>query len=78
MITLDFGVNYRGFNTDMTRTIALGKVSTELQKMYDVVRVAQQRAILHHALGSGAHGRKVAARFRFRGRVGEEQAGTQP
>ena len=45
MITLDFGVRYRGFNSDMTRTVALGKVSTELQKMYDVVRVAQQRAI---------------------------------
>jgi len=45
LITLDFGVNYRGFNSDMTRTVALGKVSLELQKMYDVVRVAQQRAI---------------------------------
>lgn len=45
MITLDFGVNYRGFNSDMTRTVALGKVPLELQKMYDVVRVAQQRAI---------------------------------
>jgi Xaa-Pro aminopeptidase len=45
MITLDFGVKYKGFNSDMTRTVALGKVSTELQKMYDVVRVAQQRAI---------------------------------
>ncbi|MEI8135090.1 MAG: Xaa-Pro peptidase family protein [bacterium] len=45
LVTLDFGVRYKGFNSDMTRTVAIGKVSTELQKMYDVVRVAQQRAI---------------------------------
>ena len=45
LVTLDFGCVYKGFNSDMTRTVAVGKVSTELQKIYDIVRVAQQRAI---------------------------------
>jgi Xaa-Pro aminopeptidase len=45
LVTIDFGCRYKGFNSDMTRTVSVGKVSTELQKIYDIVRVAQQRAI---------------------------------
>ncbi|HEY6171029.1 MAG TPA: Xaa-Pro peptidase family protein [Candidatus Kapabacteria bacterium] len=45
LVTIDFGCKYKGFNSDMTRTVSVGKVSTELQKIYDIVRVAQQRAI---------------------------------
>jgi len=45
LVTLDFGCRYKGFNSDMTRTVSVGKVSTELQKIYDIVRVAQQRAV---------------------------------
>ena len=45
LVTIDFGCVHKGFNSDMTRTIAVGKVSTELQKIYEIVRVAQQRAI---------------------------------
>jgi Xaa-Pro aminopeptidase len=45
LVTLDFGCVYKGFNSDMTRTIAVGKVSTELQKIYEIVKIAQQRGI---------------------------------
>lgn len=45
LVTLDFGCVYKGFNSDMTRTVSLGKVSTELQKVYEIVRAAQQRGI---------------------------------
>ena len=42
LITIDFGVRYRGFVSDMTRTIALGKVSSRLRKAYEAVRGAQE------------------------------------
>ncbi len=45
LITLDFGCKYKGFNSDMTRTVAVGRVSTEMQKIYEIVRAAQQRTI---------------------------------
>src|SRR5581483_9500022 len=45
LVTLDFGCVYKGFNSDMTRTVALGKIPNELQKIYEIVRAAQQRAI---------------------------------
>ncbi|MBS1904221.1 MAG: aminopeptidase P family protein [Bacteroidetes bacterium] len=57
MITLDFGCRYKGFNSDMTRTVALGKVSTELQKIYDIVKIAQQRGI--DRARPGMNGREV-------------------
>ncbi|HEY3876242.1 MAG TPA: Xaa-Pro peptidase family protein [Candidatus Kapabacteria bacterium] len=45
LITLDFGCVYKGFNSDMTRTVALGRVGTELQKIYEIVRAAQARGV---------------------------------
>ncbi len=57
MITLDFGCRYRGFNSDMTRTVSLGKAPVELQKIYEIVRIAQQRAI--EKARPGMNGREV-------------------
>jgi len=45
LVTLDFGCVFEGWNSDMTRTVAMGKVSTELQKIYEIVKIAQQRGI---------------------------------
>ncbi len=45
LVTLDFGCVYKGFNSDMTRTVAVGKVPSELQKVYEIVRTAQQEGI---------------------------------
>ncbi len=44
-ITMDFGVLYQGYCSDMTRTVALGFVTEEMQKVYDTVYAAQQAGI---------------------------------
>ena len=43
-VTLDFGCIYNGYHSDMTRTIAVGKVSSEMKKVYGIVFEAQRRA----------------------------------
>ena len=45
LITLDFGCIYEGYHSDMTRTVALGKLSTELKTIYTVVYDAQELAV---------------------------------
>lgn len=42
LVTIDFGVLYRGYVSDMTRTIAVGEIAPRLFKMYEAVRVAQE------------------------------------
>jgi Xaa-Pro aminopeptidase len=45
VIKLDIGALVDGYHADMTRTIAFGQPSAELQKVHDIVRQAQQAAI---------------------------------
>ncbi len=45
LLTLDFGCVYKGYCSDMTRTIAIGKPSTALTKIYTIVKNAQQVAL---------------------------------
>ena len=45
LLTLDYGTVYKGFNSDMTRTIAIGQISEEKRKIYNVVHEAQRRAV---------------------------------
>lgn len=61
-ITLDFGALYKGYCSDITRTIFLGEPDKEILKIYNVVLKAQLEAekfIKAGILGSEAH--KVAA-----------------
>ncbi|MEA4965757.1 MAG: aminopeptidase P family protein [Oscillospiraceae bacterium] len=44
-ITMDFGCTYRGYCSDMTRTVALESVTDEMRRVYDVVLRAQTAAI---------------------------------
>lgn len=44
-ITIDFGVVYEGYQSDMTRTISIGKPPEIIQQIYDVVLKAQLSAI---------------------------------
>ena len=44
-LTMDYGCKYRGYCSDMTRTVAIGKVSEEMKQVYDIVRRAQQTAL---------------------------------
>lgn len=44
-ITMDFGCKIAGYCSDMTRTVALGSVSDEMRRIYDVVLEAQLAGI---------------------------------
>ncbi|MBX7046361.1 MAG: Xaa-Pro peptidase family protein [Ignavibacteria bacterium] len=45
LLTLDFGCIVEGMKSDMTRTIAIGKLPSECKKIYDIVLEAQKRAV---------------------------------
>lgn len=51
LLTLDFGATYKGYLSDITRTVAFGHVSDALREVYDTVRTAQAMAL--EAIGPG-------------------------
>jgi len=40
-VTMDFGASYRGYCSDMTRTVAVGHATEEMEKIYNTVLQAQ-------------------------------------
>jgi Xaa-Pro aminopeptidase len=44
-VTLDYGAYYKGYASDMTRTVAVGEPSEKLKEIYDVVLEAQLRSM---------------------------------
>jgi len=56
-VTMDFGCIYKGYCSDMTRTVAVGFVTEEMQKVYDTVLQAQLAGIA--AACAGATGKEV-------------------
>jgi len=62
VVKLDFGGLVEGYHADMTRTVAFGASGSELRKIHDVVREAQQAGI--DAVRSGATGATVDAACR--------------
>jgi len=44
-VTLDFGCTVGGYASDLTRTVALGRVSRRMREVYGVVRDAQAAAV---------------------------------
>ncbi|MDR0890190.1 MAG: aminopeptidase P family protein [Oscillospiraceae bacterium] len=61
-ITMDFGVLYQGYCSDMTRTVALGYASDEMRKVYDIVLRAQLAGIA--ATKAGVTGAQIDAAAR--------------
>ncbi len=59
LLTLDFGCVYKGYCSDMTRTIAIGKPSTALTKIYNIVKNAQQVAL--DGIRPGMNGKEIDA-----------------
>ncbi len=57
MVTIDFGVVYHGYQSDMTRTICIGKPKDELKKIYDIVCHAQCAGIQY--IKPGITGKEV-------------------
>jgi len=45
MVVLDFGCRYSGYHSDLTRTVAVGKPSRTMRKIYQIVADAQMKAI---------------------------------
>ena len=58
-VTLDFGAYYKGYNSDITRTLAVGEPSDELRTIYDIVLEAQLRGM--RGIKAGITGRQADA-----------------
>ncbi|NJE25376.1 aminopeptidase P family protein [Thermococcus sp. MV5] len=44
LVILDFGAKYKGYCSDITRTVAIGEVNEKLKEIYEIVKEAQERA----------------------------------
>ena len=62
LVKLDFGATYRGYHSDMTRTLVLGEPAGWQREVYDLVRSAQRAG--REALTPGADVRAVDAAAR--------------
>ena len=51
-VLIDFGVDYQGYKSDLTRVLFLGKISILERKVYDIVLKAQENAIKRIAPGA--------------------------
>ncbi|WCK53157.1 Xaa-Pro peptidase family protein [Aneurinibacillus sp. Ricciae_BoGa-3] len=51
MVTLDFGAYYKGYVSDITRTIAVGEPGEKLREIYSVVLKAQLNGVKHFKAG---------------------------
>jgi Xaa-Pro aminopeptidase len=58
-LLLDFGAEARGYCADVTRTVVIGQASDEQRAVYDVVRIANERAVA--AVRPGMSGREADA-----------------
>jgi len=45
LVTMDYGALYRGYCSDITRTVAVGEINDELKNIYDTVLEAQIRGV---------------------------------
>ena len=61
-VTMDFGVLYKGYCSDMTRTVAVSYATEEMKKVYDTVLQAQLAGIA--ATKAGVTGKSVDAAAR--------------
>jgi len=61
-VTMDFGSLYKGYCSDMTRTVAVGEPTEEMRKVYNIVLQAQLAGIAAAKPGPDAGAPDVAAR----------------
>ncbi len=61
-VTMDFGCVYGGYCSDMTRTVAVGSVTEEMEQVYNTVLKAQEAGIA--AAQAGVTGKAVDAAAR--------------
>lgn len=56
-VTMDYAASYMGYCSDMTRTVAIGGVTAEMEEVYNTVLTAQSRAL--KAIKAGVLGRDI-------------------
>jgi len=56
-LTMDFGAEYNGYCSDMTRTVCIGKPSAKMIEVYNIVKSAQNAAL--DMIKSGIDGSEV-------------------
>jgi Xaa-Pro aminopeptidase len=54
-VTMDFGAMYKGYRSDMTRTIVVGEADDKQVEIYNIVKAAQQKAV--NAIKAGVSGK---------------------
>ncbi|MDD5687934.1 MAG: Xaa-Pro peptidase family protein [Elusimicrobia bacterium] len=57
IVLIDFGCIYDDYNSDLTKTVFLGKINKYQQKVFEIVKEAQQKAI--NVIADGVSCRKV-------------------
>jgi len=62
LVVFDFGCLYRGYNSDITRTVAIGHCDYERKKAYSVVQSAQEKACQEARTGMEAQSLDRVAR----------------
>jgi len=62
LVTFDFGAFYKGYVSDMTRTVVVGKATARQKKIYNIVLKAQLAGI--KKIKAGVHGTAVDAASR--------------
>jgi len=45
LVVVDFGVIYKGYHSDLTRTVIVGRISPSMRRLYSTVKRAQKIAI---------------------------------
>ena len=58
-VLMDFGAVYNGYHSDMTRTVCVGTPDEEMEKIYNIVLTAQEKAIA--AAKTGVTGKELDA-----------------
>ncbi|KUO68746.1 MAG: hypothetical protein APF77_14665 [Clostridia bacterium BRH_c25] len=54
-ITMDFGAMYKGYRSDMTRTVVVGEADEKQREIYNIVKAAQAEGVL--AIKAGVSGK---------------------
>ena len=61
-LVIDFGVKYKGICSDMTRTVYLGTPTKKERRLYNLVLLAQETAMMHAVAGEYAANIDLIAR----------------
>ncbi len=56
-VLMDFGAVYEGYHSDMTRTVAVGNITDEMEEVYNIVSAAQETAL--GAVRAGITGKEL-------------------